>query len=94
MVETGIYTLFPFLIGRIRTKQKNMNKGGEIVEFPFLIGRIRTLHCCFKGSSGFREFPFIIGRIRTEQSFENEVKKNGFPFLIGRIRTICKQGTN
>jgi len=36
-----MFIVFPFLIGRIRTKEKG-NGLGNLFTFPFLIGRIRT----------------------------------------------------
>ena len=38
--------MFPFLIGRIRTKMPEKFTGISM-EFPFLIGRIRTAHSIF-----------------------------------------------
>jgi len=38
--------LFPFLIGRIRTKM-DIKREKEFIEFPFLIGRIRTFGIIF-----------------------------------------------
>jgi len=40
-VTLGDLFLFPFLIGRIRTKRKNKTRADR-GKFPFLIGRIRT----------------------------------------------------
>jgi len=56
--------LFPFLIGRIRTKEETVEELiGE--KFPFLIGRIRTFTGRRRYTMKRYLFPFLIGRIRT-----------------------------
>jgi len=55
--------MFPFLIGRIRTKSGLKREFYETM-FPFLIGRIRTI-ICEAVKEYLERFPFLIGRIRT-----------------------------
>jgi len=58
--------LFPFLIGRIRTKLGFEYCKANSRRFPFLIGRIRTDKNAI--AKTIIKFPFLIGRIRTYAS--------------------------
>ena len=56
--------MFPFLIGRIRTKRFVYLFSESYTMFPFLIGRIRT-QLKVESETHRKLFPFLIGRIRT-----------------------------
>ena len=61
-----IISQFPFLIGRIRTRETLIKEFTFTNVFPFLIGRIRTIDKVEGKKIPFK-FPFLIGRIRTRR---------------------------
>ena len=84
--------LFPFLIGRIRTKARNM--GWYRLSSVSIPHRQDKNEVAARSALGiYLVFPFLIGRIRTY--FELRCLKKGgvFPFLIGRIRTWSKHSS-
>ena len=72
-----VLVLFPFLIGRIRTRF-SVYLIPQIPWFPFLIGRIRTISKRNRNKEVIVEFPFLIGRIRTGVSKEFRKDMEGF----------------